>query len=173
MMKAPNNEEECTAVESTYVCDNPYLTAPCEIERRRLTSSDLANINPLLFAFRAKLWMMHCEELRETIFDKGIRSGPAGKRRLQILSQLRPLRHNMCHQACEAFTGPRSDKQVPLCRHCNIPRFDGRGEPLRHFETIPLAPRLQAQYANPPKAANLRLSHILTQPTTVDFVFDG
>lgn len=76
------------------------------------------------------------------------------KRRVEQLSGVVPIYHDMCKDTCVGFTGPLADcEQCPIC---GSDRYQtGTREPLRQFITIPLGPVIQALYASPDTAENM------------------
>jgi hypothetical protein len=70
------------------------------------------------------------------------------KRRVEQLSGIVPIYHDMCQDTCVGFTGPFSD--LERCPICGTERYrSGTREPRRQFITIPLGPVIQALYASP------------------------
>jgi len=83
------------------------------------------------------------------------------KRRVEQISGVVPIVHDMCINSCAAFTGPFSDRD--LCPICSAPRYDpikfarsGAQIPQRQFNTIPIGPILQALYRSPQSAAKMQ-----------------
>ena len=76
------------------------------------------------------------------------------RRRVEQLSGVVPIYHDMCQDTCVAFTGPWKD-----CDHCPIcskPHYrPGTKEPHRQFITIPLGPVIQALYSSPETAKKM------------------
>jgi hypothetical protein len=67
------------------------------------------------------------------------------KRRVEQLSGVVPIYHDMCVDTCAAFTGPFRD--LDCCPICSAPRYHcGTRDPRRQFITIPLGPVIQALY---------------------------
>jgi hypothetical protein len=85
------------------------------------------------------------------------------KRRVQTLSGIITLKHDMCIKSCAAFTGPFADlESCPLCRQ---PRYDpdklekSGGElkvPRKMFTTFPTGPQIQARWKHPETAEKMR-----------------
>ncbi|KAL0960636.1 hypothetical protein HGRIS_005665 [Hohenbuehelia grisea] len=89
----------------------------------------------------------------------GILSLDQVKRRLKQLTGVVPVMHDMCVNTCIAFTGPFSE--LDTCNHCSQPRYDSKGAPRRRFSTLPIGPQLQAQWASPKGAQNMRYQYWL------------
>ena len=69
------------------------------------------------------------------------------KRRVEHLSGVVPISHDMCPDTCVGFTGPLVD--CDCCPMCRKERYrSGTREPHRQFITIPLGPVLQALYGS-------------------------
>ena len=71
------------------------------------------------------------------------------KHRVQRLSGVIPLEHDMCLNSCVAYTGPY--KELEACLWCGSPRYvtqAGSTKPQRCFVTIPIGPVVQAFYAS-------------------------
>ena len=83
------------------------------------------------------------------------------KHRIEQISGVTPILHDMCINSCCAFTGPFRDHTE--CTICAEPRYEyksgrhGRNErcPRRQFHTIPIGPVLQALYRSPDSAKNM------------------
>lgn len=76
------------------------------------------------------------------------------KRRVEQISGVVPIYHDMCQHTCVGFTGPLIDCEN--CPICGADRYrpDTR-EPCRQFVTIPLGPVIQAFYASPETAEKM------------------
>ena len=87
------------------------------------------------------------------------------KRRVQQLSGVVPIYHDMCQDTCVGFTGPFTDCE--RCPICGTDRYrpDTR-EPRRQFITIPLGPVIQALYASPDTAEKMHYR----EQTTADIL---
>ncbi|GLB43663.1 hypothetical protein LshimejAT787_1401750 [Lyophyllum shimeji] len=67
------------------------------------------------------------------------------RRRVEIISGVSPIYHDMCPDTCAAFTGPYSE--LTECPVCSSPRYHpGTQNPRRQFITIPVGPVIQALY---------------------------
>jgi hypothetical protein len=82
------------------------------------------------------------------------------KRRVEQISGVVPIVHDMCIKSCAAFTGPFADRDT--CPTCLEPRYDpihlarnGARVARRQFNTIPIGPVLQALYRSPESAARM------------------
>lgn len=76
------------------------------------------------------------------------------KRRVEQLSGVVPIFHDMCQDTCVGFTGPFVD--CDRCPICGRDRYrSGTRDPNRQFVTIPLGPVLQALYNSPETAENM------------------
>jgi len=79
------------------------------------------------------------------------------KRRIEQISGVVPIVHDMCTNSCAAYTGPFSE--LDACPFCAEPRYDpvqlarsGTQVPQHQFNTIPIGPVLQALYRSPQSA---------------------
>ena len=69
------------------------------------------------------------------------------KRRVEQLTGVVPIFHDMCRDTCVGFTGPFAD--YDQCPICGKDRYrSGTREPHRQFITIPLGPVVQALYGS-------------------------
>ena len=69
------------------------------------------------------------------------------KRRIQWLSGVVPLEHDMCTNSCVAYTGPYSN--LENCPRCAELRYiAGSTKPRKQFSTIPIGPMIQAFYSS-------------------------
>lgn len=69
------------------------------------------------------------------------------KRRVEQLSGVVPISHDMCQDSCVGFTGPLCD--LDACPSCGKSRYQpGTKDPLRKFISIPLGPVIQALYGS-------------------------
>src|ERR1700733_13307776 len=76
------------------------------------------------------------------------------RRRVEQLSGVVLISHDMCTDTCVGFTGPLAD--CDCCPLCGKDRYrSGTQEPHRQFITIPLGPVLQALYNSPEIAENM------------------
>lgn len=85
------------------------------------------------------------------------------KRCIKNITGIIPVLHDMCINSCHAFTGPFEHLEV--CSICSEPRYDpavlasSDGElkkPRLQFSTIMPGPQLQAQWAHPEGAKQMR-----------------
>jgi len=95
-----------------------------------------------------------CDLLLDCYPDDPFLSFDQMKRRVEQLSGIVPIYHNMCQDTCVGFTGPLIDCE--RCPVCGTDRYrpDTR-EPCRQFVTIPLGPVIQALYASPDTAEKM------------------
>ena len=76
------------------------------------------------------------------------------KRRVEQLSGVVPIFHDMCQDSCVGFTGPLEN--LDLCPSCGKSRYrEGTKEALRKFISIPLGPVIQALYRSLGTAHNM------------------
>ena len=76
------------------------------------------------------------------------------ERLIRNLSDIKTHAIHMCKNSCCAFDGPFAARDhCPFCKHA---RRNRKGIPYKTFQPIPLAPRLQAMYANPNIAKAMR-----------------
>ena len=69
------------------------------------------------------------------------------KRKLEMLTGVVPILHDMCIDTCAAFTSPFSS--LDACPKCSQPRYHpGTSQPRRQFVTIPIGPVIQALYSS-------------------------
>ncbi|TEB34005.1 hypothetical protein FA13DRAFT_1789781 [Coprinellus micaceus] len=76
-------------------------------------------------------------------------------KRIQELSGVIQIKHDMCIKSCMAYTGPLS--QLDSCLKCQEARYrtlNGKKLPRQQFCTIPIGPQLQA-LARSPETARL------------------
>ena len=82
------------------------------------------------------------------------------KRRVQQISGIVPIAHDMCVDSCAAFTGPFRD--LDKCPLCSEPRYQYTNGPRpkriarRQYQTIPLGFVLQAFYRSPQNAERMK-----------------
>ncbi|TFK58439.1 hypothetical protein BDN72DRAFT_906735 [Pluteus cervinus] len=77
------------------------------------------------------------------------------KRRIETLSGVVPIQHDMCINTCMAFTGPHKDDNT--CSFCGESRYEGIAQkPRRRFTTIPIGPVIQALYHSPGSAKAMK-----------------
>ena len=70
------------------------------------------------------------------------------RRRVESISGISPILHDMCIDTCAAFTG--SFSELEACPICFSPRYHpGTNDPRRQFITIPIGPVVQAMYRSP------------------------
>ncbi|RXW12320.1 hypothetical protein EST38_g13534, partial [Candolleomyces aberdarensis] len=79
------------------------------------------------------------------------------QRKVEQLSGVIPIIHDMCINSCMAYTGPLAC--LEQCRVCSEPRYDDsrsvpgkKCTPRQTFYTIPIGPQLQALYKSPESA---------------------
>ena len=88
------------------------------------------------------------------------------KKRIQDLTGVVPVVHDMCPNSCIAYTGPFSDLEICPISDCQESRYD-RGtllessggnvkKPQQQFSTMPLGPQLQALWRNPETAEKMK-----------------
>jgi hypothetical protein len=85
------------------------------------------------------------------------------KRRVEQLSGVVPIYHDMCCDTCVGFTGPLGDcDRSPIC---GKDRYrPGTREPHRQFITIPLGPVIQALYGSLETAEEMHhCKHTMTE----------
>jgi hypothetical protein len=94
----------------------------------------------------------HYDELREIEKEHNPRdliiSFDQVKRRIQRLSGVVPIEHDMCPESCVAYTGPY--EELDNCPRCSTPRYIA-GETKkaqRRFSTVPIGPVIQALYGS-------------------------
>ncbi|KAH6896236.1 hypothetical protein BKA70DRAFT_1025976, partial [Coprinopsis sp. MPI-PUGE-AT-0042] len=76
------------------------------------------------------------------------------KTKIQEISGIAPIVHDMCIKSCQAYTGPLAAEE--RCRECNEGRYEpGRKKkkPRQTFYTIPIAPQVQALWRSKETAA--------------------
>ena len=82
------------------------------------------------------------------------------KRRVQQITGIVPIAHDMCIDSCAAFTGPFRD--LDQCPLCSEPRYQYTNGPhpkriaRRQYQTIPLGFLLQAFYRSPQNAERMQ-----------------
>uniref|UniRef100_D8PTF2 Uncharacterized protein n=1 Tax=Schizophyllum commune (strain H4-8 / FGSC 9210) TaxID=578458 RepID=D8PTF2_SCHCM len=78
---------------------------------------------------------------------------------VERISGVIPIKHDMCHNSCVAYTGPYAILET--CPECGASRYDpirlaashGRVKvPQQTFSTMPVGPQLQALYRHPDAA---------------------
>jgi hypothetical protein len=71
------------------------------------------------------------------------------KRRVEQISGVVPITHDMCINSCAAYTGPFSTlDKCPICSEPRYQRLPGQSKRYarRQFHTIPIGPMIQALY---------------------------
>ncbi len=83
------------------------------------------------------------------------------KKKIEEITGVYSMKHDMCINTCMAYTGPFKDYRE--CFKCSAPRFDpqiyaltSKEVPQRQFDTIPLGPQLQALWSSVEGATSLR-----------------
>ncbi|KAF8650584.1 hypothetical protein AX16_005183 [Volvariella volvacea WC 439] len=82
------------------------------------------------------------------------------KQALTSLTNIRPIKTDMCPKSCLAFTGPFADHEH--CMRCGSPRYHAtkrkKGQPVarKQFPTLPLGPQLQTLWRHPESARHMR-----------------
>jgi hypothetical protein len=95
-----------------------------------------------------------CDLLLDCYPDDPFLSFDQMKRRVEQLSGIMPIYHDMCQDTCVGFTGPFSD--LERCPTCGTEHYrTGTREPRRQFITIPLGPVIQALYSSPDTAKKM------------------
>ena len=89
------------------------------------------------------------EDILERYPDSAMLSFDQVKRRVEELSGIVPILHDMCINSCIAYTpGPWANHQE--CHFCHEPRYDplkstaNKNVPRQQFYTFPIGPQLQA-----------------------------
>ena len=87
------------------------------------------------------------------------------KKKIQDLTGVVPIVHDMCPNSCVAYTGPFSDLNTCPISDCQESRYDpilfqsSNGnikKPQQQFSTMPLGPQLQALWRNPETAEKMK-----------------
>jgi hypothetical protein len=85
------------------------------------------------------------------------------KQRIEQLTGISPITHDMCVNSCAGFTGPFKDlMNCPICndfRYEAHPYHESHGEkkiPRKTFSTLPIGPQLQALWRHPDTAGAMR-----------------
>ncbi|KAJ7062570.1 hypothetical protein C8F01DRAFT_1209920 [Mycena amicta] len=98
------------------------------------------------------------EETFEQVRDSVMRSHPDDvlltlpevKKTLAEITGVVPLKNDMCHNSCVAYTGPFSE--LDQCPECSHPRIHPETGKTREFYTMPLGPQIQALFRDPETA---------------------
>jgi len=87
------------------------------------------------------------------------------KKKIQDLTGVIPIVHDMCPNSCVAYTGPYADLESCPMPDCQTSRYDpvllessgGKiKKPQQQFYTMPLGPQLQALWRNPETAEKMK-----------------
>jgi len=86
--------------------------------------------------------------------DDPILSFHAVKQKIEEITGITSIIHDMCVNSCLAYTGPFSE--LSTCPYCNEPRYEAPPSeshrrknvhiPRQQFHTIPIGPQIQAQH---------------------------
>jgi hypothetical protein len=76
------------------------------------------------------------------------------QRRLAAWTGVHLIRHDMCYRSCVGFTGPNSAAQN--CPNCGQARYNEDGSPRKQFYTLPVVTQVQARYASPVRARQMK-----------------
>ncbi|KAF5379709.1 hypothetical protein D9615_005670 [Tricholomella constricta] len=127
---------------------------PEDIQRLRDAPSDLPDdINDRHFLKALRTFLATTNASQETY--SGI------KRKVEHITGVTPIIHDMCVDTCVGFTGPFD--ALDACPKCSQPRYHpGTHEGRRQFSTIPIGPVIQALYRSEDTAA---LMHYLEDVT--------
>ncbi|RXW16086.1 hypothetical protein EST38_g9764 [Candolleomyces aberdarensis] len=94
----------------------------------------------------------------------------ACRKKVEELSGVVSLLHDMCINTCMAYTGPLL--ALNHCRHCGEPRYDSskrKPTPRQQFYTIPLGPQLQGLLQSLETAKLVRYQHEETERTINEY----
>ena len=76
------------------------------------------------------------------------------KKRVRSLAGFGPVRYNCCINSCVCFVGPYED--LTECPNCKEARYSTDGKLCKHFDYLPVIPRLKAMLANSAHATKMR-----------------
>ncbi|KDQ14853.1 hypothetical protein BOTBODRAFT_87294, partial [Botryobasidium botryosum FD-172 SS1] len=107
-----------------------------------LTDSEWMHIRAFSIQHCIHLGTNDYNTLREELDELCFPPQKVLRRRIQILSGLRPQLIDCCVNSCIAFTGDFCN--YTSCPHCNKDWYDGQGKSQNHYQYLPLKPRLQA-----------------------------
>jgi hypothetical protein len=94
------------------------------------------------------------------------------KRKLEMLTGVVPILHDMCIDTCAAFTGPFSS--LDACPKCSQPRYHpGTSQPRRQFLTIPIGPVIQALHLSEETAEQMHYLERVTERILQDMEKNG
>jgi hypothetical protein len=94
------------------------------------------------------------------------------KHKLEMLTGVVPIMHDMCIDTCTAFTGPFT--LLDACPKCLRPRYHpGMRKPHRQFLTIPIGPVLQALYRSEETAEQMHYLERITEQILKDIENNG
>ncbi|KAJ7202624.1 hypothetical protein GGX14DRAFT_306263, partial [Mycena pura] len=75
------------------------------------------------------------------------------KKRIEDLTGVIPISHDMCPNSCIAYTAHW--EELEECPKCHTPRYDPITKVARKFDTIPLGPVLQALWRSKESATRM------------------
>lgn len=96
------------------------------------------------------------------------------KRKVQEISGIYPVFHDMCINSCVAFVGPYADHDS--CPACHQPRYEpvqGKKKTLKarqQFLTNPIGPQIQAAWRSPESAAGMSYRRLCTEHILEDYL---
>lgn len=94
------------------------------------------------------------------------------KRKLEMLTGVVPILHDMCIDTCAAFTSPFSS--LDACPKCSQPRYHpGTSQPRRQFVTIPIGPVIQALHLSEETAEQMHYLERITERILQDMEKNG
>ena len=86
------------------------------------------------------------------------------KRRLEEITGIVEMKHDMCIDSCVGFTGPFANMEA--CPECGKARYTegarSQQKPRKQFTTVPLAMQLQALFSTDKGAKAMQYSYLYT-----------
>ena len=145
------------------------------------TEIDLLDDMDLLFSLRLFLSTTSASDkvyndVRSDILNRhpedSVLSLASVKKRIQDLTGVVPIVHDMCPNSCVAYTGPFADLDTCPISDCQESQYNpillqssggNLKKPQQQFSTMPLGPQLQALWRNPETAENMKHQSRRTQ----------
>ncbi|PVF91701.1 hypothetical protein CPB86DRAFT_290180 [Serendipita vermifera] len=116
------------------------------IAQLALTEKDIQNIKMFALYYRHRITKLFHHDLSALFYEElKLLTICRLKTRIFYLSGWNSQRYNCCVNSCIAYTGIY--RELADCPYCQMPRYDSKGKSAT-FYTLPLAPQLQALYAN-------------------------
>ncbi|KAK7461422.1 hypothetical protein VKT23_008600 [Stygiomarasmius scandens] len=99
--------------------------------------------------------------IKEAYPDAELLSWDQVQQHVKTLSNVEPVKHDMCLNSCIAYTGPYADHDA--CPECYEAQYGDDGKPRQRFYTIPLGPQIQAMRRHPDMSKCMNYFYSRTQ----------